>query len=1301
MLKFPVLLAVALYALQINAQTSLEIAEKLEWADQKKGEKFEGMGFTFEGASFPNPDVDLPHFSQTFRCNFRSASASFSVQSTEFAPVPQKWIAYLERQPVPSEISWKAAVKKGGDGFYFSLKCIPIRKNPATNKYERLVGFSGVANPTGPAFSSISSRTGTYAENSVLSEGEWYKVAIAEDGIHRIDRSFLSELGVNVNEVNPQQINIYGNGGEMLPYDNNEFRYDDLEKNPIQIEGEQDGSFDSGDFILFYGKGPDAWDYVEDTSEVGCSIFQHTKHNYSDSAYYFIRVDDTEASRISTISSTGQPANQDVTWFNDYRYNENDQVNLVKSGRQFFGEHFDVNTQYSFNFSFPNILSETSYVKTRVVGRTIGTTSGGAFSSFDVDVAGTNENIEVNPTSDHTTAEVAKTATTCFAFEPSSNNVGVTMTFNKYNPTSQGWLDYLTVNVKRELRMSGSQMHFRNIETVGSGNVSNFIIENGQSVEGVWEITDFTNVRNVELMDGGNTKSFRLGTDELRQFVAFSGGDFLTPRAVGPVANQNLHALEDVDLIILTAPRYIGSANELADIHRSEGSVVEVVTPGQVYNEFSSGNRDVTAIKMLMKMLYDRAEGDVALEPKNLLLFGDGTYNNKFGLQNNNSLIITYQSLNSRSPVNSYVSDDYFALLDDNEGEDGSDKLDIGVGRLSARNQEDAQALVSKVRNYLSENSGFTGQENCSSNTGGSTYGSWRNTIAFVSDDQDGNGSPSEDIHMEHSDQYANKIYEDHNEYNVNKIYADAYTQESTPGGERYPEVNEAITRQVEDGALVINYVGHGGEKGWAHERILSIPMIKGWNNFNRLSLFMTATCELSRFDDPGFTSSGELILLNPNGGAIALLTTTRIVYAFDNNRLATEFYKHVLADELHDDLTLGKISMMTKNGNNLDVANKRNFTLLGDPALKLAYPQQEVYTTSMNGEPVTTSQDTVKALQEVTFTGYVGDENGNKLNDFNGFVYPTVYDKMRDVNVQDNDGGGDYSFPLRANTLYKGKASVTNGDFSFTFVVPKDINYDFGSGRVSYYAVEAAGSTDAHGFFEDFDIGGALDSAALDENGPEINLFLNDEDFVYGGITDESPVLFAKVFDENGVNTVGSGIGHDLKAVLDKETNNPIILNDYYEADLDTYKEGSVRYQMSTLEEGDHTLSLKVWDVQNNSSEAYTEFVVANSADIALEYVLNYPNPFTTSTEFMFQHNQTCNVLNVQVQVFTISGKLVKTINRTMENSGFQSEPIHWDGKDDFGDNIGKGVYVYRLKVSNPMTGDSAEEFEKLVILN
>jgi hypothetical protein len=734
------------------------------------------------------------------------------------------------------------------------------------------------------------------------------------------------------------------------------------------------------------------------------------------------------------------------------------------------------------------------------------------------------------------------------------------------------------------------------------------------------------------------------------------------------------------------------------EIHSAEGLEIKIVTPRQVYNEFSSGNPDVTAIKMMMKMLYDRADGNPDLRPKYLQIIGDGTFMNKLS-SDNSSYVITYQSGNSISPTSSYVSDDYYAFLDDSTSEALGDAMDIGVGRIPCEDLEQAKGYVNKVKRYLSGNTSSDGGAYCLGDQEGSPYGSWRNIICLVSDDMDGNGGPTESIHMSNSDEHANTIYSEHNDFDVVKLYMDAYQQVSTPGGERYPDGAEAINQRVQNGALIVNYIGHGGERGFAHERILNIPTIQSWTNINRLPVFMTATCELARFDDPEFRSAGELIVMNPNGGAIAMLTTTRIVFSGSNQQLNRAFFDIALEHESLPDLTLGFIAMTTKNDPQVSPSsNKRNFSLLGDVALQMSYPEKQVFTTHVNGVDITQEVDTLRSLQQVTIEGYVGDGVGEVLTGFNGFVYPTVYDKKSEVTTLNNDGANNsFQFEVFKNIIYKGKASVVNGMFSYSFIIPRDIAYNFGTGRISYYAV--SGDLDANGFSEDFVIGGALEGAELNTVGPEIHLYLNDSSFVFGGLTDEDPFIFAKLYDENGINTVGNGIGHDIKATLDGNTGDPIILNDFYESDLDTYQSGEVRYQINQLSEGTHNLTLKVWDVHNNSAESYTEFVVAESTELALDHVLNYPNPFTTRTEFFFEHNQACEFLDVEIQVFTVSGKLVKTMKNIVQTDGFRSDGVVWDGKDDFGDNIGKGVYVYRVRVTTP-EGASAEQFERLVIL-
>lgn len=1283
---------IAIFILLVATQAAVSqetraLQFNLEWMEGASLAELPVGQLGFEGAQWLD---DLPVFFYEEALNFRAnrADARWSNINSESVPASLLTSRQLNQLPDAPEIDVRVAQAPGKS--YLQVQLLPIWKDPQTGSIRRLTSFSGDVQIF--QGKSSASRALNWAETSVLSEGEWYKMAITNDGVYRIDRSFLQSLGIDVNNINPQQINIYGNGGELLPIENSVDRPDDLIKNAIYVEGENDGSFDQNDYILFYGKGPDSWIFNE-----GGAYFSHEKHFYSDSAYYFIRIDDQAPERVQNLSDPGSP-NTSSTSFLDRQFVENEITNVAKSGREYYGERFASSQTIPYVFNMPGLLAEEVRVDAQVAARSIG-----AQSSFLFTAAGNSMTVTPNSTTTNVTANIVNLSAGTLVTTPASGNTfQVNVQFNPATADAEGWLDYLRVNARRQLSMSGSQLAFRDPQSIGAGNVTEFIVANGSSVREIWDITNFTNPRRVSFEATGGPQgelAFRSPTDELKEFIAFADFNYLTPNAIGRVENQNLHAFGNIDMVILSAPAFLSVAEDFKALHEQEGLSIEVVTPMQVYNEFSSGSGDVTAIKSLMKMLYDRAGSDESLRPKYLQIIGDGSFVNRHILPNAPQ-VITYQSLNSRSPVNSYVSDDYFGFLDDQYGEGLGDKLAIGVGRIPCETLSEARGYYEKVKNYISSNTTSNGDAWCLGDANQSPYGSWRNVITLVADDMDGSGGPSEIFHMANSDEHADRVFDDYNDYDVVKIYMDAYQQESTPGGERYPAVEDAIRRRVENGSLIVNYIGHGGERGFAHERVLNIQTIQGWTNFNRLPLFVTATCELARFDDPEFKSAGELIVLNQNGGAIAMLTTTRIVFSGSNQQLNRAFFDVALEDANIENLSLGMITMTTKNDNQVsDVSNKRNFSLLGDVALKLSYPKVEVYTTEMNGVEVDPIQpDTARSLQLVTFKGFVGDGAGNKLTDFNGFVYPTVYDKKSQITTLNNDGAlNPYEFEMWRNILYKGKASVTNGDFSFSFVVPRDISFDFGDGRISYYAV--AGDLDGHGHFEDFVIGGALEGAELSDVAPELSLFMNDSTFVFGGITNENPILLGVVRAENGVNTVGSGIGHDLKAILDGNTADPIILNDYYEADLDTYQSGTVRYQLRELSEGVHNISLKVWDVHNNSTESYTEFVVAGSAEVALEHVLNYPNPFTTRTQFMFEHNQACEFLDVQIQVFTVSGKMVKSINRLVRSEGFRSEPIEWDGLDDFGDVIAKGVYVYRVKVSTP-EGQTAERFEKLVIL-
>jgi len=794
------------------------------------------------------------------------------------------------------------------------------------------------------------------------------------------------------------------------------------------------------------------------------------------------------------------------------------------------------------------------------------------------------------------------------------------------------------------------------------------------TVNKVWEITDPLNIKEQQNTLVGNTISYSLSTDELRSFVAFTTNYETQVVGLGKVDNQNLHGIPQTDMVIVSHPNFLIQAEQIANFHSEEGLSVAVVTPQQIYNEFSSGSQDIIAIRDFLRMLYERAVIPADM-PKYLLLFGDGSFDNKSRITGNTNFIPTYQTPNSVDIIGSLVSDDYYGLLDANEGSwAGTEYLDLAIGRLPVKSVQEANNVVNKILNY---------------NTPAS-MNEWRNKVVFIGDDEDNN------THMSQSNSCAGQVEIGYKSFNVDKIYLDAFQQESTPGGSRYPEVNQAINETVDKGSLIVNYTGHGGEAGLAHERVLTISDINNWSNTSGFPLFVTATCEFSRFDDPNRTTAGEMVLLNPSGG-IALFTTVRLVFSAPNFVLNTSFYNEIFTKTNNEYPTMGEAFMRVKNLNiNASQFNNRNFTLLGDPALKLAYPIHNVLTTKINGVNVSLA-DTIKALSKVTIEGQVQDVLGNKLTNYNGIIYPTVFDKEKQIITLANDGGSSYNFNLQTSKLFKGKASVVNGDFSYTFVVPKDISYNFGKGKLSYYSENQV--EDANGYHTNFYIGGTADNYEADNIGPEIELFMNDENFVFGGITDDHPFLLANISDVHGINMVGNGIGHDIIAILDDKTEESFILNDYYEADLNSYQNGKVYFPFSELSEGRHKLTLKVWDVYNNSSEATIDFVVVKSRDITLERVYNYPNPFTTYTEFWFEHNQPGKQLFAQVQIFTVSGKLVKTLEKHILNEGYRSTSITWDGLDQFGDRIGRGVYVYRLKVRTE-NYSVAEKYEKLVIL-
>lgn len=1135
-------------------------------------------------------------------------------------------------------------------------------------------------------------REHVYSNNSVLNSGTWFKLGVDKTGVFKIDKTLLESMGVNVSTLNPNHINIYGNHISELPTNNNTSRPDDLMKNAITIVGENDGVFNDDDYIIFYATGPD-----QELERIN-SGFQRSLNDFDSLNYYFVSINSNEPpKRLSVQNESVTSSNLTSNDFNEITFYENDLVNLLKSGDLWLGEEFDVIKDQTFTLSTPDFVTGSSAkIKTTVARYSL---SGSTTFSVNIN----NSNIDIINGS-NTLGSYTKAVHNYSEKDFSINSVStpVNLVLTNSNPSSKGWLDNIQINYRRKNSNATNQIRIRDWNSVGVGNVTNFVVSNTLSGTSIWDVTDPFNSLSQSITNSGTTKSFKIETDTLKSFVVFSNSQLFTPVFVKEVNNQNLHGLDQIDYLIIKHDIFTEQAERLANLHRGRGLKVHVLDVQDVYNEFSGGRTDPVAIRWVAKMFYDRSINNSSLLLKSMLLFGDGSYDAFNRLKDNDltNFLPTYKSKASNvndkaiTLVTSYTSDDFFGILDDLESMDKSDLIDVSIGRFPVNSVEEARGVVDKIEHYMKFGSSLYSSSDgvvCDENGYSSSLGDWRGRTLLVADDEN-SGQFVIDC-----EKLSDSVDTKFPEMNVGKVYIDAYQQESTSSGQRYPEVENALNQIINTGTLVANYVGHGGEEGLSAEVIVSIPMIKAWTNINKLPLFISATCEFSRFDDPALVSAGEVMFVMPTGGAIGLLTTTRLVYINVNTDIVTNLYSNLFKIENGKALTMGEIIRRTKNLTAGD-ENMRNFTLLGDPALELGRPLPSILAEKINGIPINGSVDTIKALSKIEIEARVVDNNGNLISDFNGLAYPTVYDKELDRKTLGQDSKSPIlSYKDRSSVLYKGKSTVKNGKFKFSFVVPKDINYSYGNGKLSFYAEN--GTSQKIGHDNSIIIGGVNPDGLSDVVGPEIELYMNDFNFVSGGITDENPTFIAKLIDENGINTTGNGIGHDIILIIDNQTSTPYILNNYYEADLDTYQSGEVRFKLIDLEPGIHTAKFKAWDVNNNSSEVVIEFEVKQKDELAISHLLNYPNPFTTYTEFFFEHNQVCNQLETKIEIFTVTGKLVKSIIQTVNSSGFRTDGIAWDGRDEYGDKLARGVYVYRLSIETN-SGEKSEKIEKLVIL-
>lgn len=1122
-----------------------------------------------------------------------------------------------------------------------------------------------------------------YANESVLSSGNFYKIAVSAQGIYKIDYNYLiNTFGIDPSAINPANIRVFGNGGEMIAEDNAIPRADDLIENAIKVVDGNDGQFNPGDYFLFYANGPHA--IVKDSLK---KSFYHLSNIYSDLSFYFICFDKGVGKRIANGNNPSS-ANVNVVSYNDVMFTEKDSSNLGKFGKSWWGDEFSEQPgrylNRSYNFDIPAIdLSTPIAIRTK-----FGAVSYSSSTSFNVYANGQYLHASSLPLVGSTYADsVIETADLTTPFTMNSTALQVELRFNKSGNSSAGYLDFIEVNARRFLQFNG-YLNFADWNSVAPGNVANFQISNATSSMFVWDITNPLEPVQMNTQLVGTTANFIMDASVLRRYVANDGSLVMIPSYIEKTPNQNLHQYIAKDYFIISHPLLKPEAERLAAHHMAKrGLRTSIITPQEIYNEFASGAQDVSAIRDFLKMVYDKAS--LADIPKYVLFMGDASYDYKNRIKNNTNLVPTFQTNESNDKIYGYCTDDFFGFLDDNENINNFNgvhvnTLDIGIGRIPVSSLAKASDVVTKIIHYDSP----------------ASFGPWKNNMTFNADDGDGGGHL---VDGEVMSQFVNDSLPNYNNY---KIYVDGYNEESTPAGPRTPEANKAVNNQLFNGTFLMNYNGHGGPVGWCEERIFSMTDINQLTNYNKLPLFITATCDFAPFDDPAIVSAGEVLLNKPDGGAIALMTTTRLVYQDQNrtmnlNYMASGFrpMSNGQFPALGDAYRLSKNLRYVTYIDPFSASNFRKFALLGDPALPLAFPTYAIKTDSVNGVSISIALDTLKALGKYTISGHVADKQGNLLSNFNGIVYPVIFDKPKKLStLQNGNDNPKKEYFVQNNILFKGKASVQNGKFSFTFVVPKDINYQIDKGKISYYADNTI--EDASGHDKTIYIGGSNPNAIADNAGPIIKSYLNDEKFVNGGITTTNSTLLLKLSDDNGINYTGNSVGHDITASLDGNPQNTYILNNFFESSLDNYKEGSIRFPLNNLTEGPHTLFIKAWDISNNSSEAKLDFVVVSNDKGQLNHVYNYPNPFTTKTKFMFEHNMPGQNLSVLIHIYSATGKTVKTIRSVINTEGTRSDEIEWDGLDEFGDKIGKGVYVYKLSVKSA-NGFSDSKYQKLILLN
>ena len=1123
-----------------------------------------------------------------------------------------------------------------------------------------------------------------YAQQSVLSSGDWYQIKVDSDGVYKLT---YDEIKKYISD--PSKVKIYGYGGWILDEDFSKPYTDDLPEVSVYLNKGSDGVFNSGDYLLFYARGTVKWTYNSKDS-----VYEHENNPYSTYGSYFLTQGDTGPKEMTTIPSS-LSADTILSTFDDYALHEQDLMTIANTGRELFGENFLQSGQQQFTFSVPGITSDSGKVELSFAAAPVSNASVGLSINNNSLL---NLTIPAMVTSDtYTKARLVEGWGDWTGDKTDAVKVSVAYTAGGAFAN----LNFIVLNMKRILQFYNAPFtFFRNKESI-SKNVS-YTIDNANASGLVWDITGNYNAQLMQTTLNGSQLSFATQADGvLHEYVMVNpNGTFPSPTIVaGKMANQNLHALPQTDMIILAPTIYLSQAEILAEKHRTQSNLtVQVVDDKQVFNEFSSGTPDATAYRRFMKMFFDRAANDQE-KPQYLLLFGDGVFDNRHLTSEAAKLdpkyyLLTYQMKESVNETNSYGSDDYFGLLDDNSGTSFSAKLRLGIGRFPASSGTQAEDLVNKVTSYM---------DNTQS-------GSWKSKLIFTADNLDpgGNFNDSSSSHIYQANQLTEYMYQNYPEYILYKYFMDAYQPVIVNGKTTFPDAKKAFLNTLNDGCFLVNYTGHGSTTTWSAEDMLKITDVRQMT-FQNLPIWITATCDFGWFDGIA-TSGGEEAILNKKSGAIALFTTSRVVYSSNNFEINKKLIQYLFTPDptTGKHLSLGDILKNSKNdlGNG---ASYLNYVLLGDPALALNYPSMKVKVDTINGEVVTDDKNfAFKALENVTVSGSIVDENGNKVDGFSGNLSASIFDGKQDTRSYFTDASGNYfTFSSYPNMIYQANANVSNGSFTFSFTVPLDISYTVDepasytnqNGKMNFYAASSDTLQDASGSFSNYILSGTNETD-IDTIGPEITeMYLNTAAFQDGDDVNETPYFHARVYDKTGINISGSGLGHDILISVD---GNPAWT--YYQSqnNFDITNAGDndwiIGFSIPELPAGKHVLSFKVWNIVNYSTTDTLSFNVVKGYKPVIVDLSATDNPAKTGTTFVLSHNLPATSLTMDVRVYDMAGRIVWSGSQTVASASSTCS-LDWNLCSSSGSRVQPGVYIYWATVRTESSKEVTKA-KKIVVL-